>query len=129
MISPEKESVDFTKKIDVNEGDKKGNVEKWLLEIEHEMRFSLKEISKVALADSRPRTEWVIYYQAMIVLMGDMIRWTKSTEDALTEANKHPDSIKKLHESLKSDLSDIVNLVRGELNELDRLTLSALVTV
>ena len=26
--------VDFDKKIDVNEGDRKGNVEKWLLEIE-----------------------------------------------------------------------------------------------
>jgi dynein heavy chain len=34
MISAEKETVMFIKKIDVNEGDKKGNVEKWMLEIE-----------------------------------------------------------------------------------------------
>jgi dynein heavy chain len=34
MISAEKEMVKFLKKIDVNEGDKKGNVEKWMLEIE-----------------------------------------------------------------------------------------------
>ena len=34
MISVEKEMVKFLKKIDVNEGDKKGNVEKWMLEIE-----------------------------------------------------------------------------------------------
>jgi dynein heavy chain len=33
MISAEKEKVPFIKSIDVNEGDKKGNVEKWLLEI------------------------------------------------------------------------------------------------
>jgi dynein heavy chain len=34
MISAEKEEVAYLKKIDVNEGDKKGNVENWMLEIE-----------------------------------------------------------------------------------------------
>ena len=31
----------FEKPVDVNEGDKKGNVEKWMLEIEGVMRKSL----------------------------------------------------------------------------------------
>ena len=35
MISSEGENVLFDNKIDVNEGDKKGNVEKWMLEIEN----------------------------------------------------------------------------------------------
>lgn len=30
MVSMEKERVEFNKKVDVNEGEKKGNVEKWL---------------------------------------------------------------------------------------------------
>jgi dynein heavy chain len=34
MISAEAEEVDFLKKIDVNEGDMKGNVENWMLVIE-----------------------------------------------------------------------------------------------
>ena len=51
MISPEKEIVPFLRKIDVNEGDKKGNVEKWLLEIELVMRETLKQISKGSLSD------------------------------------------------------------------------------
>jgi dynein heavy chain, axonemal len=34
MISAEGEQVDFLRKIDVNEGDRKGNVEKWMLDIE-----------------------------------------------------------------------------------------------
>lgn len=46
MYSPEKEYVAFTRAIDVNEGDRKGNVELWLSDIESEMRKSLKEISK-----------------------------------------------------------------------------------
>ena len=51
MISPEKESINFLKAIDVNEGDKKGNVERWLLEIEEMMRETLKEIMKSCLMD------------------------------------------------------------------------------
>ena len=34
MISAEGEEVELNRKIDVNEGDKKGNVERWMLEIE-----------------------------------------------------------------------------------------------
>lgn len=44
MISAEKETVMFVKKIDVNEGDKKGNVEKWMLEIEEQMVKSLTDL-------------------------------------------------------------------------------------
>ena len=33
MISMEKEKVTYSKKVDVNEGEKKGNVERWLSEI------------------------------------------------------------------------------------------------
>jgi dynein heavy chain len=49
MISCEKEKVDFLNKINVNEGDKKGNVEKWLLEIENLMINSLKDITRKCL--------------------------------------------------------------------------------
>lgn len=42
MISAEQEIVGFNKKIDVNEGDKKGNVEIWMLDIESQMIASLK---------------------------------------------------------------------------------------
>ncbi len=34
MISPENEEVQFFKTVDVSEGEKNGNVEKWLFEIE-----------------------------------------------------------------------------------------------
>ncbi len=45
IISPETEHVKFNLLIDVNEGQKKGNVELWLLEIENEMKSTLKSIS------------------------------------------------------------------------------------
>ena len=46
MISAEGETVKFDKMVDVNEGDKKGNVEKWMLEIETAMRKSLSQACK-----------------------------------------------------------------------------------
>ena len=46
MVSAEKEKVTFNKIVDVNEGDKKGNVEKWLSEIEGVMIETLKKITK-----------------------------------------------------------------------------------
>ena len=61
MISSDKEEVTFKKKIDVNEGDKKGNVEKWMLEIENVMRTTLMEIMNDSIKDfyKIKRTEWV----------------------------------------------------------------------
>jgi dynein heavy chain len=70
MISAEQEVVGFAKKVDVNEGEKKGNVEIWMLEIEAQMISSLKALAKQAL-DSYPnteRTEWSKLYPGQIVL-------------------------------------------------------------
>ena len=41
MVSAEGEQVLLDKPVDVNEGEKKGNVEKWMIEIEYQMRKSL----------------------------------------------------------------------------------------
>jgi dynein heavy chain len=61
MISAEGEQVLFDGKVDVNEGDKKGNVEKWMLEIENMMKKSLKKICKDSMATyaTTKRTDWV----------------------------------------------------------------------
>jgi dynein heavy chain len=61
MISAENENVLFDKRIDVNEGDKKGNVEKWMLEIEATMKRSLKKITKDSMVSypTTKRIDWV----------------------------------------------------------------------
>ena len=51
--------------MDVNEGDKKGNVEKWLLEIEDAMHDTLKDIMKRSIQDTKTaRVDWVINWPA-----------------------------------------------------------------
>ena len=119
----------FTHKIDVNDGEKKGNVEIWLREIEVEMRTTLKKISQQSLEDRAARSDWVIKYQAMIVLMGNMIRWSGQTEDALKNTVADDKAVKKLLAILTEELSGIVVKVRGDLSELDRSTLGALVVL
>ena len=42
--------------IDVDEGEKKGNVEKWLYEIENVMKLTLNLIAKRALKDKSIRS-------------------------------------------------------------------------
>ncbi len=46
MYSPEDEYAKFLSPVNVEEGEKKGNVELWLLEIEDMMRKTLRDIVK-----------------------------------------------------------------------------------
>jgi dynein heavy chain len=100
MISPEKEIVPFYKKIDVNEGDKKGNVEKWLLEIENQMKATLRQISKESNTDLTERNLWVQKYPAMVVLAINMIRWTFNVEQSIKSLEHSPNSVFDLQETL-----------------------------
>lgn len=84
MISSEEENVKFSAKINVNEGEKKGNVEKWLGEIESMMRSTLKSITRSSMLDEgTPRTLWVQKWPGQVVLAVNMIRWTHGAEKAI----------------------------------------------
>lgn len=87
MISAEGEEVLFEGKVDVNEGDKKGNVEKWMLEIENMMKKSLKKLCKDSMATyaTTQRTDWVRQYPGQIVLAANQIDWTIGVETAIKE--------------------------------------------
>ncbi len=111
MVSMEKEKVDFSKRVDVNEGEKKGNVEKWLLEIEGVMIDTLKRITKTALEDETKRVQWVKKYPAQIVLGVNMIRWTSKAEEAINNG-----AVKDYAADLVTELKDIVGLVRTDLS-------------
>ncbi len=65
----------------------------------------------------------------MIVLAGNMIAWTFNTENAFKNLPNNKDVIKKFYDVLNDELMSIVALVRGDLSELDRMTLGALVVI
>ncbi|KAF4658988.1 hypothetical protein FOL47_007767, partial [Perkinsus chesapeaki] len=126
MISAEGESVDFVNNVDVDCPENKGNVEKWLVEVEKAMIDSLTNVISRSNKDyaCKPRTAWCIDYPGQVVLATDCIYWTKEVTEALN-GKRVADYEKKLNQQLL----DIVQLVRGDLSKLARVTLGAMVTI
>lgn len=90
MISAELEKVPFVRKIDVNEGERKGNVEIWLLEIEKTMIETLQKTTKDCMADlATARTTWVQKWSGQIVLAVNMQRWTQGSEVAIQNGKEN----------------------------------------
>jgi dynein heavy chain, axonemal len=127
MISAEGEEVKFDKPVDVNEGEKKGNVEKWMLEIEAVMKRSLKGICKDSLQAylTVPRTTWVRQWPGQIILAVNSTHWT--VEQAIKEYGK--EGLEAYKDKLNKQIEDIVILVRTDLNVQERITLKALVVI
>lgn len=126
MASAEKEEIFYLDPIDVNEGDKKGNVENWLLEVESQMRKSLKKITVDALHDyvNTKRPQWVRKWAGQVVLAISQVYWTMGVEKSIKEGTL--DEYEKL---LNDQIEDIVQMVRGELPTNTRTTLKALVVI
>ena len=129
MVSAEQEVVELHRKIDVNEGDKKGNVEKWMLEIEKVMRMSLKMSAQASLADyyTNPRDQWVARWPGQIVLAVDQIDWTKGVEDVF--ADMREGSMEAFKATINGQILEVVQMVRGKLSAQLRTTLKALVVL
>ena len=128
MISAEKEKVEFVKSVNVNEGANKGNVEKWLGEVEKVMQRTLHQITRDSLKDTNtPRTAWVLKWPGQVILAVNQVRWTAAAENAIVR--KDETDLETFEKSLNDDLNGIVDLVRGDLTDLERLTLGALVVI
>ena len=110
----------------MNEGDKKGNVEKWMLEIESLMRKSLKKMCKDSLADylDVKRTEWVLKWPGQIILAVNQIYWTEGAEKAIKEG-----TVDLYEKMLQDQIEAVVELVRGDLTTMARITLKAMVVI
>jgi dynein heavy chain, axonemal len=127
MYSAQKEYIKFTKLVSTVEA--AGAVEKWLLDVEHIMLASMKEVcasSHGAYTDV-PREKWVLEWPGQVVIGVSSIFWTKEVEFVIMEGRQN--GLKKYLELSTERLSKIVELVRGNLTKLGRITLEALVVV
>jgi dynein heavy chain len=91
--------------------------ERWLLEMESAMRDSLKDIGTKAL-EAYPlsvRTQFVQEWTGMIVLAADNYFWTKDVEQGMRSMGL--EGVKKVEGKMKTDLADIVTLVRGSISK------------
>jgi len=126
MISAEGESVDFKTVVDVTTPGNAGAVERWLLEVETSMMDTLRDVtqkSNSAYATS-DRPKWCCEWPGQVVLCTDCIYWTSEVEQALRAG-----AIANYEKKLFAQLDKIVDLVRGEMTKLNRVTVGAMVTI
>jgi dynein heavy chain, axonemal len=99
------------------------------MQVEKAMIENLRTVmsSSVSAYASNPRVKWVLQWPSQAVLAVTGIYWTQSVADAL--ASGTPGSLQGVAERNSKDLADIVTLVRGKLERLQRATLSALVVM
>eukprot|EP01135_Chromosphaera_perkinsii_P002036 Nk52_evm83s215 gene=Nk52_evmTU83s215 len=124
MYSSEGEKVNLDKVISTSEA--KGSVEKWLIQVQDIMKLSVQSTVNKALHDYSNclRKEWVLNWPGQVVLCGTQKYWTSELEDAIPSS-----SVAQYAEMCTQQLSEIVELVRGELSTCDRIKLGALVVL
>ena len=131
MVSGEGEVVPLSSNAPVEPDAERnrGNVERWLSEMEVSMRTTLKEIGRDAIVEypKAVRTEFVQNWTGMIVLAADCLYWTKDVEDSM--AAKGHEGLKDVLQKMQSELADIVALVRGDLGRQARLIIGAMVVL
>eukprot|EP00927_Polykrikos_kofoidii_P031997 TRINITY_DN2738_c0_g1_i1.p1 TRINITY_DN2738_c0_g1~~TRINITY_DN2738_c0_g1_i1.p1 ORF type:complete len:3358 (+),score=626.85 TRINITY_DN2738_c0_g1_i1:1049-10075(+) len=126
MISAEGELVQFSRTVNVNEGQNKGAVERWLVEVEVVMMDTLRDNTKRSndayVGANRPK--WCCEWPGQVVLCTDCIYWTTEVTEALKKG-----AIADYEKQLFDQLNDIVELIRGEMTKLARVTVCAMVTI
>ncbi|KAJ8726572.1 hypothetical protein PYW07_001270 [Mythimna separata] len=126
MRSSEGEVVLLT--LTINTAAARGQVEKWLLELEKAMKASVHNVVAQSYDDYlfRQRDEWVLIWPGQTVQCIAMTFWTLEVTEAI-HINIH--AMRTYWEKCNFQISKIVDLVRGHLNLQNRITLGALVVL
>ncbi|KAJ3342024.1 Dynein heavy chain 7, axonemal [Gonapodya sp. JEL0774] len=127
MCSQENEKVKLKEVIEPAHA--KGAVEKWLLQVEKVMQSSVHEQITLALKAyaETPREKWVLEWPGQVVICGSQVYWTKEVTEMIRRGGQF--GLKAYKEQCTRQLDVVVELVRGELPAMARLTLSALIVI
>ncbi|GIQ83153.1 dynein heavy chain, partial [Kipferlia bialata] len=128
MASTEGESVKFLRKIKAS-----GPVENWLMSVEDAMKETIKWYSGETLRamHKEEREHWLFAWPAQCVLACDQIDFCTGVEDALTDAapGQTDASLGIYYDGVLSNITGLVELVRGDLTKLQRRAIGTLIVV
>lgn len=125
MLSANDEKVNFVNAIAICEA--RGSVERWLLNVEEEMKWTVKNELRNSYSDflTTERNDWVLNWPQMIVLIISQIFWTSDVHDCLAKAKR--ELLSNVYQELQTNLDDITFLIRSnEISNLNRMTLKSL---
>jgi len=127
MISSEKEKIELTSVISTAEA--RGSVEKWLLILESVMKDSVKQATARGFDDytTMPRVDWICIQPGQVALAIGQTFWTTGMHKAIAEGGA--EGVMAYYETLKKELMDVVDLVRGKIAKLVRKTCEAMITL
>lgn len=120
MMSREDEVVDLSIIVDTVKA--RGQVEKWLVDLEISMKVTVREIIDKALIayTNTERQEWVIQWPGQVILAVSCTRWTSEVTQAILH---YPRGLPRYLNKCKDQINKIVQLVRGKVPLQTRLTL------
>ncbi|CAD1474726.1 unnamed protein product [Heterotrigona itama] len=109
----------------------RGQVEKWLLQLESSMKKSVK--AQVVLAKDaylrQIRSRWALEWPGQTILCISKLYWTADVTAVLSKMDSTMEDLNNYIDGCTNELNEIVKLVRGTLSMQNRITLEALVTM
>lgn len=128
MTSSEGEEVRL--EVIISTSKARGQVEKWLLELEGTMKKSVHGQVRYAYEDypTVDRHCWVLRWPGQCVQSVSLTYWTHYITAAFL-ADQPTLDLQQYHETCGAQLKDIVALVRGQLSVQNRITLGALIVL
>lgn len=104
----------------------RGQVEKWLVQLETEMRKSVHHAVHQAIIGYhiKKRTIWVLEWPGQTVLCVGQTYWTQQVEEAMLQG---VNGLQRYLDQCQQELHDIILLIRGTLSKQNRITLGTVV--
>ncbi|XP_026673034.1 dynein heavy chain 7, axonemal [Ceratina calcarata] len=127
MISEDQEEVRMQEQISTTAA--RGCVERWLIQVEEQMIKSVRHEILMSYLDYEvnKRVAWVLIWPGMVVLCVSQIYWSMEVQNSLM--TRMLSAVEELHAKLRSQILEMVELVRGQLTKQSRTTLNALITL